>query len=276
MFGKLLSLLGFVVALTGCGVSQAEKERVVTEYSPTIIKKFQTLGYQGKITVDDYTKMIETGSERLYFTYSEEVDGKVISLKDSISIATYKSPEEDLADAEVDMGIREEAMWQQPAVKSQTAQIKQLFSELETEDLKLISVTGQSVQTISDSDGELIREDVVRGRNELSQDVSNNREAGLSIGGYYHIDVSKYLKNHVLEIRIDFDWRMSEEEQDDLSGPRLDFSDRIKSLDFTCLWDGYYKVGFDRVSRSSRSGDIQDMIVLDIRGGKLVCSFSVL
>lgn len=80
----------------------------------------------------------------------------------------------------------------------------------------------------------------------------------------------------MLEIRIDFDWRMSEEEQDDLSGPRLDFSDRIKSLDFTCLWDGYYKVGFDRVSRSSRSGDIQDIIVLDIRGGKLVRSFSVL
>lgn len=41
MFGKLLSLLGFVVALTGCGVSQAEKERVVTEYSPIIIKNFK-------------------------------------------------------------------------------------------------------------------------------------------------------------------------------------------------------------------------------------------
>ncbi|WP_231217504.1 hypothetical protein [Streptococcus equi] len=219
--------------------------------------------------------MIETGSERLYFTYSEEVDGKVISLKDSISIATYKSPEEDLADAEVDMGIRKKLCGSNQLSKRKLLRSNNI-SELETEDLKLISVTGQSVQTISDSDGELIREDVVRGRNELSQDASNNREAGLSIGGYYHIDVSKYLKNHVLEIRIDFDWRMSEEEQDDLSGPRLDFSDRIKSLDFTCLWDGYYKVGFDRVSRSNRSGDIQDMIVLDIRGGKLVRSFSVL
>lgn len=32
MFGKLLSLLCFVVVLTSCGVSQAEKERVGNSY----------------------------------------------------------------------------------------------------------------------------------------------------------------------------------------------------------------------------------------------------
>ncbi|MBF0777911.1 hypothetical protein [Streptococcus cuniculi] len=273
---KLLSLLSLVVILTSCGVSPVKKEQIKAEYSPIIVQKFQALGYKGKVSVDNYSKMLETGSERLIFTYSEEVEGEVIIMEASISIDTNQSPEEDLADVEVDMNIKEEAMWQQPAVREQVVQIKQVFSGLETKDLKLVSVAGQSVEAISSSDRELVWEDVVGSKAELSQEAANNRESGLPIGGYYSIDVQKYLKKHALEIRIDFDWQLSKEEQEDVNTPRLDFVRRVEKLDFTHVWDGYYIVGFDRVSRTSRNGDIQDMIVLDIQDGKLVRSFSAL
>ena len=52
------------------------------------------------------------------------------------------------------------------------------------------------------------------------------------------------------------------------------FFQKLKKLDYSQFWDGYYIVGYDlRESSGSGIGGNSEVIVLDIRGGKLVRTF---
>ena len=54
------------------------------------------------------------------------------------------------------------------------------------------------------------------------------------------------------------------------------FFQKLKNLDYSHFWDGYYLVGYDLRERSGSGIDgNSEVIVLDIRGGKLVRTFSV-
>ena len=246
---------------------------------------FKSMGYKGKVTVKNYDRPAGYG-ETMDFSYEEKIDGRLLTFSDSVDYdpttkqyeASRLSPVPEETEKGLDDSIQLEAMWQQPYVQKQFKKMKSVFKKLEDEELTLKEISGETMEVLHQDDNQITSEMLDAGQAGLVQDFQKNRQKGLPLNGYYNVDVESYLQKHTLQLRVNYELLVDDLYDDEKARDKYPgvFFQKLKKLDYSQFWDGYYLVGYDLRERSGSGIDgNSELIVLDIRGGKLVRTFSV-
>ena len=284
---KLLSLfwLGIMcIVLILWVVKSCHEYQIMKDVENHLTADFKSMGYKGKVTVKNYDRPAGYG-ETMDFSYEEKIDGRLLTFSDSVDYdpttkqyeASRLSPVPEETETGLDDSIQLEAMWQQPYVQKQFKKMKSVFKKLEDEELTLKEISGETMEVLHQDDGQITSEMLNAGQAELVQDFQKNRQKGLPLNGYYNVDVESYLQKHTLQLRVNYELLVDDLYDDEKARDKYPgvFFQKLKKLDYSQFWDGYYLVGYDLRERSGSGIDgNSEVIMLDIRGGKLVRTFS--
>lgn len=284
LFYSFLLLVCSVTILAGCSLSSFS----ATEQSDIEIElqeNFARQGYKGEVAIQKFDRDFNSGDYFIY-DYTEKVEGKKLTFTEYVDFQydDYQEGETifnlfkpDEIDGGIDGHIKSEAMWKQGYVKKQLKQVEKTFEKMEDESLQLTGAEGYQTFHLYQEDGKLKWEEVLAGQQEMLGVFRANQQQNLPVNGYYNVDVQTYLKKHVLQISVDFELEVEEiykfEEEGEEEYKRQ-FVEKVKMVDYSRFWDGYYIVSFSLRDRAgSTSGAIWNSVVVDVQDGKLVRTF---
>lgn len=267
---KFVYLIVFACFLASCR-SSAFSTQEQRNIENKLQQAFLSQGYRGKVSIAKFGWDYASGDYFIY-EYSEKINGKketftsyvAFDEKDNESQDPFsKLIFKDQLETGIDATIKREAMWRQGYVDKKLKEMSRFFSQHQG-DFVFKDLSGSFSWREGDKDAQQL----------LLSNVMRNQEEQSPINGYYAIDVPTYLSNHALEIRVDFIFESPKDyydmEDEEKSRIRQQFFDMVSHYDYREFWDGYYTVGFDWHSKDGWRGSIEDIILLEIRQGKVV------
>lgn len=289
----LLSVLGIfvgaiVLLIASVFIRVEMKEAAVrSELTSGLKREFKKLGYTGQVKVTGHRDNWFSDTTVSY-SYREKVKGRWLEFKGLLEYDGYGTyvpynVEEPVGfegeELESDDEIKYTAMWKQVRVEKKLNHVKQTFRKVEDKNLRVKEVGGFLTASLYKSDKETKWDDVLADQQEILATFEKNQRQKSPVNGYYDVDVQRYLKRHVLQIEINLELKIADldefELEDDFKYQRR-FIKKLKSVNYSDFWDGYYvayfslRDRFGRISRFSWNG-----VVLDIQNGKLVRIFDV-
>lgn len=284
LFYSFFLLICSVTILVGCSLSSfsaSEQSDIEVELQ----ENFARRGYKGEVTIQKFAHDFGLGDYFVY-DYTEKVEGRKLTFTEHVDLQhqDYREGEtifnlfipDDIAGG-IDGHIKSEAMWQQVYVKKQLKKVERAFQKMEDDDLQLTGASGMMTFHLYQDDDQVKWEDVLAGKQEMLDGFIANQQQNLPVNGYYNVDVPNYLKRHILQISVDFELAIEDSSQFELEDEekyKSQFVEKVKALDYSGFWDGYYVVSFSLRDRSgSTSSAIWNAVVADIQDGKLVRTF---
>ncbi|MFC3932580.1 hypothetical protein ACVR0S_01890 [Streptococcus dentapri] len=256
-----------------------QKYREQQEILSVLRHEFRLAGYKGDVEILEYDKPLWI-SPNIHYRYKEKVDGQAMRFDGDLS---WDEEERDLSssiptfeEGSIDGAAQMVAMWRQPEVKKKLQMMSTKFKKMETDDLSLERVDGEDISIHYTDDDKLDWSQVQEGRREIIADFKKNREADKPLNGYYNIDVPYYLEKRVLQVDIEFEWKVPSSYTSFDGADKLvkKFKKRVKMVDYSQFWDGYYRVNYyQRYSNGGTSSSLDTGLILEIKDGKLVRSF---
>lgn len=258
-------------------------DRTKAELLKELRAEYDKVGLKGNLEITDY-RVSHSYGDSFDYTYTDKVDGRTLTFSDRLNVESENGGIEIIAEGD-DFNeskysftapniVVKTGMWQQTYVVDKFDQMAQEFKKIEGDGFTFQSVNGSIKGILNIEDNTLVYEDLLAGQQEILNQFEQNKKENLPLAGFYTVDIPHYLQRHVLEINVNFGL-LKKDLYDDDEHLQAMFFEKVKQLDYSQFWDGYYSVGFDKRDANGTTGSsISDIIILDIKDGKVQRTFS--